>query len=168
METRRDLERATPGSPGGRRADQRRGCGRVAATRSPKRAPGLGRKRRSNASLVRLFPKFSMADDPRWSTVVEHARQGAADALSALGYHGNPDAHPVCKEMQGYLGAAGKLGQRRPRPFHRARLGLAEGRRRRRALRAGCRRAGRGAGQGRQGRDRQGNPAGADRRHHVP
>ena len=115
METRRDLERGTldalvAGVLNAARVWQ--GGGNEI---TPDNAVGAGTLRESvekalNASLVRLFPKFGMADDPRWSTVVEHARQGAADALSALGYQGSADSHPVCKEIQGYLGAAGKPG----------------------------------------------------------
>jgi hypothetical protein len=67
-------------------------------------------ERALNASLVRLFGNFSLADDVRWSTVVKHAGQGAADVLSAVGYAGNADGHPVCKEVQGFIGGAGKVG----------------------------------------------------------
>jgi len=62
------------------------------------------------ASLVRLFPRYAMADDARWATVVKRAAQGASDALSALGYSGNAHDHPVCKEVQAFLGGAGKTG----------------------------------------------------------
>ena len=63
-----------------------------------------------DASLIRLFPNFGMADDSRWGTVVKQAGAGAPDALSAIGYSGNADQHPVCKEVQAFLGGAGKSG----------------------------------------------------------
>jgi len=61
-------------------------------------------------ALVRLFPKFDVADYPGWGSVVRRAQQGAADALSALKYAGDVDKHPVCQEVRTYLGGAGKKG----------------------------------------------------------
>jgi hypothetical protein len=63
-----------------------------------------------NASLVRLFPNFSQADDMRWSTVVRRAGEGSPNSLAALDFPGNADSHPVCKEVQGFIGGAGKTG----------------------------------------------------------
>ena len=109
METRRDLERSTLDTLVANVLNAARvyqgGGNEVTET-------GLREsvERALNASLVRLFGKFSLADDVRWSTVVRHAGQGAADALSALGYAGNADGHPVCKEVQGFIGGAGKPG----------------------------------------------------------
>lgn len=61
-------------------------------------------------ALVRLFPKFDMADYPGWGSVVKRAQQGAADALSAIKYTGDVDKHPVCQEVRTHLGGAGKKG----------------------------------------------------------
>lgn len=61
------------------------------------------------AALVRLFPNFPMADDANWGKVVKRAGEGASDALTAVGYSGDADQHPVCKEVLAWLGA-GKKG----------------------------------------------------------
>lgn len=63
-----------------------------------------------NAALTRLFPRFEMADTPAWGTVVKRAGQGAGDALTALGYEGDADKHPVCAEVRAFIGGAGKRG----------------------------------------------------------
>ena len=62
-----------------------------------------------NAALARLFPNFAVADDANWGKVVKHTGEGASDALSDLGYHGDVDKHPVCKEVSAFLGG-GKKG----------------------------------------------------------
>ncbi len=61
-------------------------------------------------SLVRLFPKFDVADDPNWGKVVSKARDGAPDSLQAVGYAGEVPAHPVCKEVLASISAAGTKG----------------------------------------------------------
>lgn len=60
------------------------------------------------AALVRLFPGFPLADDGNWGKVVKRAGEGASDALAAVGYHGDADQHPVCKEVSTWLGAGRK------------------------------------------------------------
>ena len=62
------------------------------------------------AALTRLFPKFSDADQSGWNRVVTRALQGAADALSALGYSSDVENHPVCQEIRSFVGGAGKKG----------------------------------------------------------
>jgi hypothetical protein len=57
------------------------------------------------ASLIRLFPQFSMADHANWGTVVKRAGQGAPDALSAVGHPGEVGQHPVCREVRACIGA---------------------------------------------------------------
>ena len=57
------------------------------------------------AALERLFPRFQMVDQPGWGAVVKKAQQGAPDPLSALGFTGNPDQHPACKEIRNFIGA---------------------------------------------------------------
>ena len=63
-----------------------------------------------DAALTRLFPKFSDADQSGWNRVVTRALQGAADALSTLGYSSNVETHPVCQEIRSFVGGAGKKG----------------------------------------------------------
>ena len=62
------------------------------------------------AALTRLFPKFSDADQSGWNRVVTRALQGAADALSTLGYSSDVEKHPVCQEIRSFVGGAGKKG----------------------------------------------------------
>lgn len=60
-------------------------------------------------ALTRLYPKFDDGDNPHWDKVYSKARQGAPDALKAVGFDGEPDKHPVCKAVLSYLGN-GKKG----------------------------------------------------------
>lgn len=60
-------------------------------------------------ALARLHPKFHLADHASWDKVYAKAKQGAPDALSAIGYDGEPQSHPVCKAILSYL-ANGKKG----------------------------------------------------------
>jgi hypothetical protein len=60
------------------------------------------------ASLVRMFGKFDLADNANWGKVVEKARDGAADALRYVDYHGDPDKHPVCREALDFVGPSRK------------------------------------------------------------
>ena len=62
------------------------------------------------AAVVRMFPKFSLADSPNWELVVKRARDGAADALTALGYQGDTDKHPTCQEIRSFVGGSGEKG----------------------------------------------------------
>ena len=62
------------------------------------------------SSLVRLFPKFSIGDHSGWGNVVKRAQDGAADALSAIGYIGDVDKQPACQDVRTYIGPAGKKG----------------------------------------------------------
>jgi hypothetical protein len=57
----------------------------------------------------RIFPRFSAADSDKWGTVWKRAKDGNANALEALGYQGDPDKHPVAKEILLHIGA-GKKG----------------------------------------------------------
>ena len=63
-----------------------------------------------DASLARLFPKFSIGDHIGWGKVVEKVQQGAADALNSVGYNGDANQHPVCQEILTFIGGAGKKG----------------------------------------------------------
>ena len=61
-------------------------------------------------ALVRLFPKFTMADHANWGQVFNRASQGAGDPLAAIGYHGDVDKHPACQELRAFVGANGRRG----------------------------------------------------------
>ncbi|MCS7466131.1 BREX system P-loop protein BrxC [Stieleria sp. ICT_E10.1] len=60
-------------------------------------------------SLARLYQKFPIADAVGWDKVYKKAKEGAPDALKAVGHDGDVDKHPVCKEIISYI-AAGKKG----------------------------------------------------------
>lgn len=61
-------------------------------------------------SLIRLFPKFQAGDNPNWGKVVLKARDGAPDALDAVGHHGEPTTNTVCKEVLAAVTPAGTKG----------------------------------------------------------
>lgn len=60
-------------------------------------------------SLVRLFPEFDEADDPRWSKVLERARNGDGGPLQAIGHHTETEKHPVAAKILTFVGP-GKKG----------------------------------------------------------
>jgi hypothetical protein len=64
----------------------------------------------ANNSLVRLFPKFTPADNEHWGKVLDQARDGAPDALKAVGHDGDALSHPVCKEVFERISGAGTAG----------------------------------------------------------
>jgi hypothetical protein len=84
----------------------------------------------ASRSLIRLFPKFAAADNPNWGKVVARARDGAPDALVAVGHQGEPTTHPVCKDVLAATSAGGTKG-RNAESLRRAAVRLAEGRRQR-------------------------------------
>ncbi len=61
-------------------------------------------------SLVRLFPRFGAGDNANWGKVVTRARDGAPDALEAVGHHGEPTTNAVCKEVLAAISPAGIKG----------------------------------------------------------
>ncbi len=63
-----------------------------------------------NYALARLFPKFSVADDPAWSKVITKARDGASDALTVVGWQGEVPTNPVCKEVLSRTSGSGTKG----------------------------------------------------------
>jgi hypothetical protein len=63
----------------------------------------------TKACLARLYLQFDVADSPDWHKVIERAKKGAGDALEAVGYKGDPEAHPVCKAVLDFVGS-GKKG----------------------------------------------------------
>ena len=63
-----------------------------------------------NHALIRLFPKFSIADDPEWSKVIIKVRDGAPDALAVVGWQGEVPANLVCKEVLARTSGSGTKG----------------------------------------------------------
>ena len=68
-------------------------------------------------ALIRLFPKFHVGDNPHWGKVVIKARDGAPDALDAVGHHGEPTTNGVCKEVLAAITPAGTKGADLQRTF---------------------------------------------------
>ncbi len=65
----------------------------------------------AEASLTRLFPRFSDGDDPNWGKVAERAKQGNANPLGALGFAGEADQQPACAEVLRYLSSGQRTGK---------------------------------------------------------
>lgn len=63
----------------------------------------------ANNSLQRLYPQFHVADHAGWDKVYLKAKQGAPDALKAVGDEGDPAKNGVCKMILGMI-AGGKNG----------------------------------------------------------
>jgi len=68
-------------------------------------------------SLIRLFPKFGAGDNPNWGKVVAKARDGAPDALDAVGHHGDVLTNPVCKDVLAAISPGGTQGAARHKRF---------------------------------------------------
>jgi hypothetical protein len=68
-------------------------------------------------ALIRLFPRFGAGDNANWGKVVTKARDGAPDALEAVGHHGEPTTNPVCKEVLAAISAGGTKGADLQRRF---------------------------------------------------
>lgn len=64
----------------------------------------------AKASLARLFPRFHDADDRRWSSVINRAKNGDESALAAVDWNDVPDKHPVCAAVLSEIGS-GKRGK---------------------------------------------------------
>lgn len=64
----------------------------------------------ASASLARLFPNFKDADDSRWHTVINRAKNGDEAALSAVDWTDSPEKHPVCSAVLSEVGS-GKRGK---------------------------------------------------------
>jgi hypothetical protein len=71
----------------------------------------------ANRSLVRLFPKFGAGDNANWGKVVAKARDGAPDALVAIGHEGEPTTHAVCKAVLAAINPSGSKGTDLQRRF---------------------------------------------------
>lgn len=65
--------------------------------------------RAAQASVVRLYREFDMADSPHWAKVYERARkEGGQNALEAVGFSGDTDKHPVCAALLRFIGGSKK------------------------------------------------------------
>ncbi|MHB9053510.1 MAG: BREX system P-loop protein BrxC [Thermoleophilia bacterium] len=64
----------------------------------------------AQASLDRLFPSFNQADDNRWPTVINRAKNGDEAALSAVDWTDSPEKHPVLAAVLSEVGS-GKRGK---------------------------------------------------------
>lgn len=64
----------------------------------------------AQASLDRLFPSFKTADDNRWKSVINRAKNGDEAALSAIDWTDAPEKHPVCAAVLSEV-ASGKRGK---------------------------------------------------------
>lgn len=62
-----------------------------------------------DSAVVRLFPKFTLADDARWQQVINAAKQNAQAPLDKVGHSGDTDKHVVTKEILQFIGV-GKKG----------------------------------------------------------
>ena len=56
-------------------------------------------------ALARLYPRFNEADHASWGTVSNKVKQGDANALATVGHTGDPETHPVAKEILSVIGA---------------------------------------------------------------
>jgi hypothetical protein len=72
------------------------------------KTPGTAIRQAAGSALERLFPKFDVADDSRWSRVLRQALDGDATALKVLEYKGKVHEHPVCAEVLKQLHATKK------------------------------------------------------------
>jgi hypothetical protein len=63
------------------------------------------------ASMVRRFSTFAMADHPSWGTVIQRVKQGAPDPLTVVDHRGEAEQHPVVAEVRRAIGGAGKKGR---------------------------------------------------------
>lgn len=64
----------------------------------------------AKASLARMFPNFKDADDNRWSSVINRAKNGDEAAMSAVDWTDSPEKHPVCAAVLSEVGS-GKRGK---------------------------------------------------------
>jgi hypothetical protein len=66
-------------------------------------------KAATDASLVRLFPRFKEADSGAWEAVIKRARDGADHPFQPTGHTDATEKHAVCQQVTTTIGA-GKSG----------------------------------------------------------
>lgn len=75
----------------------------------------------ATASLARLFPEFDKADHRSWPTALARVRQGNDAPLTAVGWTGPAEEHPVAREVLAKVGAGARGAEVRAaleaRPF---------------------------------------------------
>ena len=59
--------------------------------------------------LNRLYPKFNDGDSAKWPQVFKKAKDGSPNALSEVGFAGDPQTHPVAVAIIAFIGS-GKTG----------------------------------------------------------
>ncbi len=64
-------------------------------------------------ALQRLYPQFHLADHAGWDRAYVKAKQGAPDALKAVGDDGEPVNNPVCKAILAFIGGSRKGAETR-------------------------------------------------------
>jgi hypothetical protein len=64
----------------------------------------------ANVSLTRLFPQFKEADDSRWTSVINRAKNGDETALQHIDWKDAPEKHPVLSAVLADIGS-GKKGK---------------------------------------------------------
>lgn len=66
-------------------------------------------KTATEASLVRMFPRFKDADSAAWEAVIKRAREGADHPFQPTGHTDATEKHAVCQQVIATIGA-GKTG----------------------------------------------------------
>jgi len=66
-------------------------------------------KTATEASLVRMFPRFKDADSAAWEAVIKRAREGADHPFQPTGHTDATERHAVCQQVIATIGA-GKSG----------------------------------------------------------
>lgn len=66
-------------------------------------------KTATEASLVRMFPRFKDADSAAWEAVIKRAREGADHPFQPTGHTEATEKHAVCQQVVSTIGA-GKSG----------------------------------------------------------
>lgn len=63
----------------------------------------------AQASVVRLYSQFDLADHTQWGKVLEQARKDNPEAMKAVGHNAEPNKHSVCRALLDFIGP-GKKG----------------------------------------------------------
>ncbi len=61
-------------------------------------------------AAIRKFPRFKVADHGGWPTVFKRAKDGNADALTAVGHTNDASSHSVVKEVKSHIATATQSG----------------------------------------------------------
>jgi hypothetical protein len=64
----------------------------------------------ASRSVTRKYPEFDVADHTAWKRVVDRAREGSTDPLSAVGHAGEPKDHAASARILAFVGGGGKKG----------------------------------------------------------